>query len=143
MAKRAKSELYKVFSADAGYRLLTRTSLKDALIYEALGVWRREYDKTTGAMLGFRLVGAEINKVDSDLRHVGTTVAISRTEMEVNAAGTRASHTFGLREADRLARMKNGMPPEDKAERTMAKVRVYRHVGAALGDILRVWPQTA
>ena len=104
-------------------------------------MWRREYDKTTGAMIGFRMVGAETNKVDSDLPHSFTSVAISKTEMEVNAAGTRSSHTFRLTEPDRLARIKNGLPPEDAAERTIAKVRVYNQVGAARGDILRVWPR--
>jgi hypothetical protein len=141
MAKKAKSEQFRVFSADAGYRVVSRTGLKDAQLYEALGVWRREYDKTTGQMLGFRMIGQETDKVDSDLQHMGTPVAISTTQMEVNAMGTRASHTFRLTEPDRLARIKNGLPPEDAAERTLAKVRVYNEIGAAKGDILRVWPR--
>lgn len=141
MAKKAKSEQFKVFAAEGGYRRIAQTSLKEALLYEALGVWRREYDKTTGQHIGFRLVGAETDRVDGDLPHSFTSVAISKTEMEINAGGIRSSHTFRLTEPDRLARIKNGLPPEDAAERTLAKVRVYKRVGAARGDILRVWPK--
>jgi hypothetical protein len=141
MAKKAKSEQFNVYATEAGYRRIAKTSLKDAQIYEALGVWRREYDKTTGAHIGFRLIGEESNRVDADLPHSFTSVAISKTEMEINAAGKRSSHTFRLTEPDRLARIKNGLPPEDAAERALAKVRVYPYVGAAKGDILRVWPR--
>lgn len=143
MGKPSKtSGRFKVFAADAGRRVIQRTSEQNALIYEQLGVWRREYDNQTGELIGFRLIGAEVSKVDSDLQHCFTSVAISKTEMEVNAMGKRASHTFRLTEPDRLARIKNGLPPEDAAERTLAKVRVYRHVGAAKGDILRAWPRS-
>jgi len=141
MAKRQKSEEFKVFADGGGYHPIRRTGAEEARLNEALGVWRREYDQQTGRLLGFRLVGAEIDKVDADLPHIGAPVAISRTVMEVTVEGTRASHTFGLCERDRLQRIKDGKPPEDWAERQLQKARVYGKVGAARGDILTAWPR--
>jgi hypothetical protein len=128
-----------VFAA-AGYKGVDRTTVERAREYEQRGIWRREYDTVTGELKGFRIEGADVNRVDADLAHQFTAIAISKTEMEVNAMGTRASHTFRLTEPERLQRMKNGLPPEDAVERTLAKVRCYPHVGASKGDILKAWP---
>ena len=138
--KNKRARLLPVFKA-TGFERITRTTIAAAEQFEQRGIWRREYDTVTGELKGFRIDGADVNKVDSDLPHSFTTVAISKTEMEVNAMGMRASHTFRLTEPERLSRIKSGLPPEDAAERTLAKVRVYGQVGAAKGDILRVWPK--
>lgn len=142
MSKRKSktSQGVRVFEQGSGFRVVQRTDQQTALLYEALGVWRPVFDQVTGRLLGYRVVGLEA-KGDDDLPHSFTTAAISKTEMEVNAMGTRASHTFRLSEADRLACIKNGRPPEDAVERTIAKVRVYPYVGGAKGDILKAWPK--
>jgi hypothetical protein len=127
--------------ADSGERTLKMVRIAEAELFEALGVWRRVYDKTSGAFKGFKVVGAEVEKVDANLRHIDTQPTISRTEMEIVAGCHGRSKTYGRREFDRLKLIKDGELPEDEIERTLAKFRVYPHVGAAQGDILKVWPR--
>lgn len=120
-----------------GRRVIRLTTLADAGLYEQLGVWRRDYDTRTGALLGFRLVGAEVKKVDGDLRSMASCVSIGPREMEMQLMRSR---TFGLREEARLQRIKKGLPPEDEVERVQAKNAVYPHVGAKVGGMLEAWP---
>jgi len=134
---RNSSQEFCVYPSE-GRKIVRRTSRADAEIREALGLWRREYDTMTGELLGFRIVGAETNKVDSDLRSIQTSASISEGEMQMNV---HCSHTYGLRERDRLELIKAGEFPEDEVERVRAKVRVYPHVGSAKGDILVAWPK--
>lgn len=136
MGRSAGQEL-KVFKDGGGYRIDRRSSREQAEMFEALGVWRREYDPSTGALLGFRIIGVEACRGDVDLKTILTTPTISPREMDLNVS---YSQTFGMRELERMERLKAGKVPEDAAERVQAKVRVYPHVGAAKGDILRVWP---
>jgi len=138
--KRSRPKSYSVLAA-TGSKVIDRTTLEGAREYEQRGIWRREYDTQTGELRGFRVDGADVTRVDLDLPHMQTTVAISRTEMEVNAFGMRSSHTFRMTEPERLQQAKNGLPPEDMVERTIAKIRVYKLVGAARGDILKAWPR--
>ena len=137
MAGRTRGRRFPVFPSE-GRKVIRWSTVADASIYEELGVWRREYDTQTGALDGFRLVGAETNKVDSDLRSIPSVPAIDMASMELYVGKSR---TRGLREAERLKLIKNGEAPEDKIERVQAKVRVYRMVGAAKGDILIAWPR--
>ncbi|UWZ84639.1 hypothetical protein [Occallatibacter riparius] len=139
MARRGRrnGDQFKVYAAEGGFRVIQRTSLANAQLYEALKIWRREYDTVTGAHIGFRVIGAESKKVDSDLRSIQTAAAIDSAEMELNV---ERSCTAGLPEVLRLKRAKEGRLPEDEVERVQAKIAVYPHVGAAQGDILRVWP---
>lgn len=131
-----RPRLFKVFPAE-GRRTIRLSTVADADIYEKLGVWRREYDPQTGELVGFRLVGAEVNKVDGDLRSVQTSASITEGEMQMNVCRSR---TFGLREEARLTRIKDGELPEDEVERCQAKIRVYPFVGAAKGAVLEAWP---
>lgn len=138
MAKLSKNRAFKVFPAEGGFQALTRASLEVGTQHEQLGIWRREYDPTTGEHIGFRVIGEESRKVDGDLQSTRSAATITAHEMELNV---ERSKTFGMREEDRLARVKRGLMPEDKAERVKAKVRVYAVIGAKKGDILRVWPK--
>ena len=141
MAKLAKSRQFRVFPAEGGFSVITRASLEVGAQHEQLGIWRREYDSSTGQHIGYRVIGVELQRVDADLRSQRTPASISAAENLINAGGRRGSRTIGLTEPDRLARIKNGDEPEDRAERVIAKVRVYVRVGAAKGDILRAWPK--
>lgn len=136
--RRSKSEELKVFSALGGMQVMCRTSRDRAEQLEALGVYQREYCTATGALLGFRVIGVESRKIDSDLKSMPSTVSISSSEMNLNCERSR---TYGMREEQRLGRVKSGRPPEDKIERVKAKVRVYAIIGPAKQDILRVWPK--
>ena len=121
-----------------GRKVIRRTTQVAAEAYEALGLWRREYDTQTGELQGYRLVRAEIEKVDGNLKSIKTQAGISMKEMELNLC---RSQTRGLREIDRLQLIKDGEAPEDEVERIQAKVRVYPFVGAAKGGILQAWPR--
>lgn len=163
-----KSKEIKVFPAEGGFRVLRQTSRERAELQESLGLIRREYDSRSGSLLGFRVVGVELHRIDSDLKSMPSSSSISGPkpsvyrgptvsdadcdedmcagrgarlsgEIEMNALGK--SRTWGRSELDRLIRQRNGLAPEDKIERVKAKVRVYALVGPAKGDILRVWPR--
>ncbi len=132
--------LVKVFPADGGYRIVRRISREEAELQVRMEILRPEFDRLSGDLLGYRVPGCD-TRVDQDLRPLRTSAAISVQEMERFVCGM--SRTFGLREADRMARVRDGELPEDEVERTRAKVRVYPYVGAARGDILRMWPARA
>lgn len=138
MNKATRRDAVKVFAAEGGDRIIRRTDLRTAELHEQAGAWRRDYDPRTGVLKGFRIIGVELRRVDSDLRSMHTTASISAAEMETNLGSSR---TYGLREDERLERIRQGKPPEDRVERVKAKVRVYAYVGASKGDILRVWPR--
>jgi hypothetical protein len=140
MARPANREL-KVFHAEGGFRVMTRVSLMHAELCERMGAWRREYDTGTGDLLGFRVIGPEARKGDVEIRSVQTTATISKAEIEMNIGMAGRSKTYGLCEMDRLERLKAGELPEDRIERTIAKVRVWPMVGAAKGDVVRAWPR--
>jgi hypothetical protein len=135
---RAASQAIKVFPSGGGFRVIRAVSREKAEMLEAMGAWRREYDSSTGALLGFRVIGAEAKKMDSDLRSIETTSGIDDWEMELNVERSR---TRGLSEMQRMELVKACAEPEDAIERVQAKVRVYAVIGAARGDILRVWPR--
>jgi hypothetical protein len=134
---RARSHACKVFPADGGFRVIQRISREEAELRVRMEALRPEFDQLNGDLLGFRVAGLD-KAVDQDLPTRFTGAAISFREMELNVARSR---TRGLRELDRMQRIKDGKAPEDEAERAQAKVRVFPFVGAARGDILRVWPQ--
>lgn len=136
--KRAKSQEIKVFASGGGMQIVRRVELATAERLEMQGAWRREYCPHSGMLLGFRIVGLEHRRVDSDLRSMPSSQSITRPEMELNVM---RSHTCGLGEERRMERLANGALPEDQVERVQAKVRVYPHLTAARGDILRVWPR--
>ncbi|MDR3741613.1 MAG: hypothetical protein P4L40_21550 [Terracidiphilus sp.] len=138
MPSLSKQRAGRVYPAEGGFRVLTRASMEMGEQHERLGIWRREYDPTTGEWIGWRVLGEEARKVDSDLCTMHSTAAISANEMQTNA---ERSATYGLREEQRLERMASGRQPEDRVERVQAKVRVYAVIGSAQGDILRVWPR--
>ncbi|HKD60526.1 MAG TPA: hypothetical protein VKB47_08700 [Terracidiphilus sp.] len=140
MAKRPKGEQVKVF-AENGSRVLHFTTLERAALHERAGAWRPDFCQITGRLLGYRIVGIELRRVDMDLRSMHTTAALTKSDIETVAGCRGRSHTIGLREDDRAARIKNGRPPEDRIERRIATFRVYKKVGAAKGDILRAWPK--
>lgn len=133
-----KSKEFKVFPPGGGYAVIRRVSLQKAESMEAREVFRREYDTETGQLLGFRVVGIEHRKVDSELRSTYTTPGISVGEMEMNVLRSR---TYRLNEEKRLQLIKDGEMPEDAIERAQAKIRVYPLVGGAMGAILRAWPR--
>lgn len=148
MGKRSKKQTFMLFSAESEKtcRVISRVSFEQGIEKEALGVWERVYDQYCGELIGFRLrVRVED---DSSIPSRQTPSAIPAREMEVFAfAGTRFldanSRTARLQEVDRLSREKSGRDPEDMIERTVRKVLVWPHVGAAKGDILRAWPRGA
>jgi hypothetical protein len=131
-----KSREFKIFPAGGGYAVIRRVSLQQAEAMEAREVCRRDYDTSTGELLGYRVIGNEHRKMDSELRTTRTTPGISSTEMQMNVLRSR---TYRLNEEQRLQLIKKGVMPEDAIERAKAKIRVYPFVGPATGDILRVW----
>jgi hypothetical protein len=139
MGKRSKiAGEYRVFAAEGGQRVIQRTSARNAEIYEKAGIWRREYCTRTGMLLGFRVIGVEMRKVDADLRSIQSSVTISAAEMEQNLQHSR---TEGMPERMRVELIANQQAPEDAVERIRMKIRVYPQVGAAKGDILKAWPR--
>lgn len=129
---------FPIFVAGGGEQISRHVSREKALCLEQAGAVRREFCSVSGALIGFRVVGLENRRVDTELRTTHSSTSIDRREMICNIERSR---THGLPELERAARIANGQPPEDRAERVQAKVRVYAIIGASKGDILRVWPR--
>lgn len=134
----AKSQEVKVFPSDGSLRVADRTSRRRAELKEALGEWRREFDLSTGALLGYRMISPEERKGEFDLPTTASTPQIAGWEMELNVGRSR---TAGLNDLRRMERRRDGGEDEDAVERVQAKVRVFAVIGSARGDVLRVWPR--
>lgn len=140
----------KLYAAETtlGWRVVREVPLQQGLQKEAAGAWRRVLDPITRELDGFQLIAVKVERVDKDLSSIQSSSSISGpsrrdtpqklSEMEINA-GQRSS-TARLNEEEREERAAAGRAPEDRAERVQAKVAIYAHMGAAKGDILRVWP---
>jgi hypothetical protein len=141
----------KLYAAETtlGWRVVREVPLEQGLQKESAGAWRRVLDPITHELAGFQLISGKAERIDKDLSSIQSSSSISGpsrrdtpqklSEMEINA-GQRSS-TVWLNEEEREERAAAGRPPEDRAERVQAKVAVYAHLGAAKGDILRVWPR--
>lgn len=136
--KRTLARQVKVFPAEGGFRVIRMETSENAERLVLREVLRPVFDQVTGALLGYRVDGAEAQKVDADVKSIRSTITISPAEMELNC---QRSRTYGLREEQRREREANGLEPEDRVERVRAKVRVYARIGSGKGDILRVWPR--
>jgi len=117
-----------------GWRMIRMTDMARGDAQVMAGNWRRVYETLTGMLIGFQVVQASTARGEYDMPSIPTPAAMSAREMELNCARSR---TAGLSE-DQRAELRF---PEDKIERVQAKVRVYAQIGAARGDILRVWPR--
>jgi hypothetical protein len=104
-----------------GWRVVRMISPEEGERREATGSYRRVYDGMTNALLGFQIVGVEIQRGDEDLPTRRSSHSISSGENRTNAGLDGKSHTFGLAEDLRLERK----VPEDHVERVQEKVRVY------------------
>jgi hypothetical protein len=130
-----------VFPADVsrGWRVVRRASVAQCEQQADRGLWARIHDEVTGQLIGYQMLDVYGQRGDFDLESMRTQASISLRELEANAGLLGRSKTRGLSEDRRLARA----VPEDAIERAQAKVRVWPLVGAACGDILRVWPREA
>lgn len=137
MGKRSTNQL-RVFAADGGFQVIRRETREHAELLVMQEMLRPEFDQRTGELLGYRVLGAELRKVDSDMRSMRSSITISAAEMELNCERSRTEKSS---EAWRRKLEAKGFPPEDRVERVRAKVRVYAVIGGAKGDILRVWPK--
>jgi len=108
------------------------------------GSFRRVYDAITNGLLGYQMIGTAEQRGDQDISSQPSSASISMREVLANAGLMGASRTQGRAEDERARRDERTgrlLPMEDFIERAAAKVRVYPHVGAAQGDILRAWPR--
>lgn len=145
MSKATKAKL-KVFPDDGSFRVIRMERREHAEQLVMCETLRPEFDQRTGELLGYRVLGAGARKVDSDRKSMRSSASISGPnpktrrpgEMELNCERSR---TEGCSESIRRKMEADGYPAEDRIERVRAKVRVYAQVGAARGDILRVWPR--
>jgi hypothetical protein len=141
MAKRSSNQ-FQVFPAEGGFQAIRRESREHAEELVLREILRPEFDQVTGELKGYRVLGAEMRRVDMDVRSIPSTAGISGPnpathrvgEMELNCERSR---TERMREDVRCQQP----VPEDRVERIHAKVRVYARIGPARGDILRVWPR--
>lgn len=101
----------------------------------------RRVNDGAGNHIGYQILEAPAERGDKDITSQPSAVAISVSEMQVNAECT--SRTEGMAEPRRLERLARIGEAEDLVERVQMKVKVYAHLGAAKGDILRVWPRNA
>lgn len=120
-----------------GWRVLRTITREEGERRVGRGVMRQVLDPMTRNLIGYQILGESERRGDQDLTSFATTASISLREMQINAGEHGRSRTAGLREPERALRDE----PEDEVERIQRKVMVFPHVGAAQGDILRVWPK--
>ena len=123
-----------------GWRILRRMRFAEGEKKVAQGTMRRVLDGM-GNHLGYQFVGPGESRGDVDMPSLHSSASISLQEMKINAEGRSA--TAGLPVHMRDERVAAGRTPEDRVERIQRKVQVFPLIGAAKGDILRVWPRNA
>lgn len=123
-----------------GWRIMHRITFRRGEAKVARGVMRRVIDEA-GNHIGYQPLAVTAVHGDRDIPSQHSAASISLQEMKVNAEGV--SRTVGLPALQRDERVAAGRAPEDRVERVQRKVQVYPHIGAAKGDILRVWPRNA
>jgi hypothetical protein len=140
MASQRNLNKLPIFAAGTSGRIVGWWKPAKAARWEALGLARREYDATTGKLIGYReLSGAELkNESLQPLMEMPALMDADQMELNLGRSATR-----GLSEQRRVDRVGVTGCLEDRIERVQAKVRVYQNVGAARGDILRAWPLMA
>lgn len=137
MSKRSKNQL-PVFPAGGGFTAIRHEKRDRAEHLVLREMLRPEFDQATGELKGYRVLGADMRKVDSDVKSIRTRVMLGPAEMQMNLA---RSATEGMSEERRRQREANGKPAEDAVERLHVKVTILPWVGPERGDILRVWPK--
>lgn len=134
-----------------GWRVSRRISRLEGERGVERGAFREVLDETSGALIGYQMIAEAEMAGDRDLPSLQSAASISDREMRMNAGELGPSRTAGLPEAKRLERAERRdeqtgqhlhLAPEDEIERAQMKVRVFPKLGAARGDILRVWPRT-
>ncbi|MFZ0663466.1 MAG: hypothetical protein WAM66_12290 [Acidobacteriaceae bacterium] len=123
-----------------GWRILRHVAYREGEKKVARGLMRRVLD-AAGNHIGYQPVTSAAARMDLDVPSQPSPASISAGEMRINAE--EESATAGMAGHRRDERMAAGRAPEDRVERVIRKVQVYAHVGAAKGDILRVWPAGA
>jgi hypothetical protein len=139
MSKRSKNQL-PVFPGDGSFRELRRERRERAEQLVLRELLRPEFDTKSGALIGYRVLGVELRKVDTDLKSIRTRVLPGAAEMQLNL---ERSATEGLSERMRREREANGKDPEDRVERLHATLAVLPYIRDVKGDIRRLWPKRA
>lgn len=118
----------KLYGAEraAGCRVIRSVSLAVAVRKVEKGVWR--WATADGETVA-QIVGSGETRGDRDVPTMRSSASISASEMELIAAaqtfpGDR-SRTYGLSEDRRQERVAAGLPPEDRAERVLAKEALW------------------
>ncbi|MBS1803532.1 MAG: hypothetical protein JST28_09195 [Acidobacteria bacterium] len=127
---------FKVYGAytTLGWRVVRSCGLEEGRKMVSLGDWEEVQDYDGGVAFQLRSPDRAV-KGDYDILSMHAPASISMQEMQVNAGCMGRSRTFGMSEDRRLERR----DPEDAIERTIAKVKVWPHVGPRKGDINRAW----
>jgi hypothetical protein len=125
-----------------GWRIIRKISFDAGESKVAQGVWRRVNDEL-GNHIGYQILSAAAHRVDLDLPSRPQPVSITAAQSELNAYTVftdGSSRTAGMTEERRMERAARGLDPEDEVERLQMKISVFKKLGAARGDIIRVWP---
>lgn len=122
-----------------GWRVVRDVSFAAGEAKVESGEWQRVYDAAMNH-IGYQPMKGE-KPIDEGIPSIHSCASISRSETEINAGLRGESHTAGMVEMERSRRIARGLMPEDKVERVVAKIRVWKKLGAKRGDIARVWPK--
>jgi hypothetical protein len=156
MNRRARRELYAdrrraIFSEDAkrcidvypadessGVRVIRQVSPAFAFEKVARGLWIELFDGY-GSFIGVQVIAAV--KSDQDLQSGASSLTITAKEVMINAGCRGRSRTIGMCEEQRINRRADGpnddghaLPPEDRIERVLAKVRQWPLPASRIDD---------
>ena len=148
--RKQRNREFKVYAEDSSICVIRHTSFQKGERLADLGVYARVYDPHTGEHRGYQVASSRPAIGPGSSLEQPSTGGIRAHEMRKFAGLNGRSRTAGMPEHKRLEREKQidvhtgkRLLAEDELERVIAKVRVWKQVGAKKKDILRVWPKGA
>jgi hypothetical protein len=129
-----------VYVADQsrGWRVVRQVTPVFAYDKVSRGLWSEMFD-SYGTFVGVQVIAAV--KTDQDLLSGASSVTITANEVMINAGCRGRSRTIGMCEEQRINRRADGpngdgraLPPEDRIERVMAKVKQWPLPASRIDD---------
>ena len=148
--RKQRNRDFKVYAEGSTACVIRHTSFQKGERLADLGLYVRVYDENTGEHCGYQIASSRLASGPGSSLEQPSSAAIRAHEMRKFAELNGRSRTAGMPENKRLEREKQidvhtgkYLLAEDELERVIAKVRVWKQIGAKKKDILRVWPKGA
>jgi hypothetical protein len=148
--RKQRNREFKVYAEGSTACVIRHTSFQKGERLADLGVYVRVYDEDTGEHRGYQVASSLPASGPGSSLEEPSSAGIRAHEIRKFAGLNGRSRTAGMPEHKRLEREKQvdvrtgkHLLAEDELEQIIAKIRVWKQVGAKKKDILRAWPKGA